>query len=469
MKNGKKPVRIRTAEQLFILIAGDLLAAIAALWIALYFWAAKDAWLKFSIAFLQNRPEWWFWLLPAGWLILMVELYDVQRASRRSDTLRGIALVALVSAILYLVIYFTAGKYSLPRRGVLYFIIASTILTMFWRLAYIRIFTRARFLRRVLIVGAGKTGTTLIQVIRGRTPPPFHVVGLIDDDPRKIGTQVCGYTVLGNSDDLLRLIAEESISDLILSITGEMRGKMFQAILDAEESGVEVTTMPVVYEELMGRVPIFLLEADWIIRSFVDQAHASTLYEVGKRLIDIIGGLVGVLITLLTLPVVSLIILMDSGLPVLFYQNRLGKNGRLYSIIKYRTMVQDAEKDGVRVTSENDERITRVGWLLRRTHMDELPQFINVLRGEMSLVGPRAERSELVHSLQSRIPFYRARLLVKPGITGWAQINFGYAATVEDTAIKLEYDLYYIKHRNLLLDFVILLRTFGTVVGFRGQ
>ena len=469
MKNGKKPVRIRTAEQLFILIAGDLLAAIAALWIALYFWAAKDAWLKFSIAFLQNRPEWWFWLLPAGWLILMVELYDVQRASRRSDTLRGIALVALVSAILYLVIYFTAGKYSLPRRGVLYFIIASTILTMFWRLAYIRIFTRARFLRRVLIVGAGKTGTTLIQVIRGRTPPPFHVVGLIDDDPRKIGTQVCGYTVLGNSDDLLRLIAEESISDLILSITGEMRGKMFQAILDAEESGVEVTTMPVVYEELMGRVPIFLLEADWIIRSFVDQAHASTLYEVGKRLIDIIGGLVGVLITLLTLPVVSLIILMDSGLPVLFYQNRLGKNGRLYSIIKYRTMVQDAEKDGVRVTAENDERITRVGWLLRRTHLDELPQFINVLRGEMSLVGPRAERSELVHSLQSRIPFYRARLLVKPGITGWAQINFGYAATVEDTAIKLEYDLYYIKHRNLLLDFVILLRTFGTVVGFRGQ
>jgi lipopolysaccharide/colanic/teichoic acid biosynthesis glycosyltransferase len=133
-------------------------------------------------------------------------------------------------------------------------------------------------------------------------------------------------------------------------------------------------------------------------------------------------------------------------------------------------MGQDAEKDGQpQVTKENDTRITKVGWFLRKTHLDEWPNFINVLRGEMSLVGPRAERSELVENLQEKIPFYRARLLVKPGITGWAQVNFGYAATVEDTAIKLEYDLYYIKHRNLMMDLVILLRTFGTMVGFRGQ
>ena len=121
------------------------------------------------------------------------------------------------------------------------------------------------------------------------------------------------------------------------------------------------------------------------------------------------------------------------------------------------------------VTVENDERITRVGRFLRKSHMDELPQFINVLRGEMSLVGPRAERNELVENLQTQVPFYRARLLVKPGITGWAQVNFGYAATVEDTGVKLEYDLYYIKHRNLLLDILILLRTFGTVIGLKGQ
>ncbi len=169
-------------------------------------------------------------------------------------------------------------------------------------------------------------------------------------------------------------------------------------------------------------------------------------------------------------PLIGLAIVLDSGFPIFFLQNRLGKNGRTYKIIKFRTMRQDSEKDGeVRVTTEHDERITRIGLFLRRSHLDELPQFVNVLRGEMSMVGPRAERSELVTKLQQNIPFYRARLLVKPGITGWAQVNFGYAATVEDTAVKLEYDLYYIKHRNLLMDIVILLRTFGTIIGFRGQ
>jgi lipopolysaccharide/colanic/teichoic acid biosynthesis glycosyltransferase len=259
------------------------------------------------------------------------------------------------------------------------------------------------------------------------------------------------------------------ITDLVVAISGEMNGGMFQALLDAQEQGVEITTMPLVYEELLSRVPIYLLESDWIIRSFMDQARSNTFYELLKRIIDFIGGLIGVLITAVLFPFIAVAIVLDSGFPVSFTQNRLGRRGQIYKIYKYRTMRQDSEKDGfVQVTRQKDERITRVGSFLRKSHLDELPQFINVLLGDMSLVGPRAERSELVERLQECIPFYRARLLVKPGITGWAQVNFGYAATVEDTAIKLEYDLYYIKHRSLILDFIILLRTVGTVVGFRG-
>ena len=228
--------------------------------------------------------------------------------------------------------------------------------------------------------------------------------------------------------------------------------------------------MPVIYEELLGRVPIFILDIEWIVRTFVDQAHASTFFEMAKRLIDILGSLVGVLVMIPFLPIIALAIILDSGSPIFFLQHRLGKGGKIYKIYKFRTMTQDAEKDGLaRVTVENDTRITRDGWFLRKTHLDEWPQFLNVLKGEMSLVGPRAERSELVQNLQGKIPFYRARLLIRPGITGWAQINFGYAATVEDTAIKLEYDLYYIKHRSLIMDVVILLRTVGSVIGFRGQ
>jgi exopolysaccharide biosynthesis polyprenyl glycosylphosphotransferase len=462
--------RVKPSEQRYILLLGDVIMAGLALLISLYLWGAGDQWLKqFSVEFLKARVQIWFYLLPLLWILLMVELYDTRRARRRRDTLIGIGIAALISAVIYLVVFFIIPD-DLPRRGAAIFIVTVTLLTIVWRLLYIRVFTAPQFMRRMLIVGAGKSGMALLDILKDISPQPFYLVGLIDDDPNKIGLKLNNYPVLGGSSCLLQVIDEEAITDLILAITGEMNGTMFQAILDAQESGIEITTMPIVYEDLMGRVPIFLLETDWIIRNFVDQARTSFFYEMGKRLMDLLGSVVGILIIIPFLPFLVAIIAIDSGFPVFFLQYRLGKSGKLYRIIKFRTMSQDAEKDGiVRITTENDSRITRVGWFLRKTHLDEWPQFINVFRGEMSLVGPRAERSELVHDLQQKIPFYRARLLIKPGMTGWAQINFGYAATVEDTAIKLEYDLYYIKHRNLITDVVILLRTVGSVVGFRGQ
>jgi lipopolysaccharide/colanic/teichoic acid biosynthesis glycosyltransferase len=228
--------------------------------------------------------------------------------------------------------------------------------------------------------------------------------------------------------------------------------------------------MPQVYEEVLTRVPIFLLEAEWIVRSFVEKTHTSTLYQLAKSLVDFSGGLIGSLIMLVFYPFISIGILLESGFPIFFMQERLGRGGQVYKIFKFRTMERDAEKDGIpRMAEQNDERVTKFGWFLRKTHLDELPQFINVLRGEMSLVGPRAERPQMVEVFQKEIPFYRARLLVKPGITGWAQVNFGYAGNVFDTAIKLEYDLYYIEHRNLIMDMMIILRTIGTMIGFKGH
>jgi exopolysaccharide biosynthesis polyprenyl glycosylphosphotransferase len=463
--------RVRPGEQRVLLLVGDVIAVSIALFFALYFWAERGAeWLRFGPEFLQVRPPFWFYLMPAAWLILLVELYDSRRALSRMDTLKGTSLAALIGLAIYLPVYFMTKGVNLPRYGVVVFIFFAFVLTLIWRNIFIGIFSMPRFMRRVLIVGAGRSGTTLLRILDDLWPPPFYVVGLIDDDEEKIGAKLGNYTVLGGCSRLLHIVKEECVSDLIFSISGEMSGSMFQAILEAEEQGVEVTTMPVFYEETLGRVPIFHLDTDWILRSFVDQAHASGFYEIAKRLIDVFGGFVGSLGTLILLPFIALAIVLDSGFPIFFLQNRLGKNGKTYEIIKFRTMRQDSEHDGeVRTTTQNDDRITRVGVFLRKSHLDELPQFINVLKGEMSLVGPRAERSELVAKLQQNIPFYRARLLVKPGITGWAQVNFGYAATVEDTAVKLESDLYYIKHRTLLTDFIILLRTAGAVFGLRGQ
>jgi len=228
--------------------------------------------------------------------------------------------------------------------------------------------------------------------------------------------------------------------------------------------------MPIMYEEMTQRVPVEHLESDLVIRSFVDQVRVSGMYELFKRLMDILGSLVGLLIFVLILPLSALAIIVESGFPVFYSQERLGKGGRLFKIYKFRSMLQNAEEDGeAKFSMINDPRVTRVGNFLRRTRLDEMPQFLGVLTGEMSLVGPRAERPELVAQFQKQIPFYRARLLVKPGLTGWAQINYGYVATVKETVVKLEYDLYYIKHRTINLDFNIVLRTIGTVIRSTGR
>ena len=466
----QKPLwRITSRERRFILLFGDLLAIGLALLVALYFWAMEDQWLKFSWQFLKERPPGWYFFLPIIWLILLLELYEPRRASRRDDTIRGIAVAAAISTILYLVIFFVSEPKSLPRRGVAGFIGAVAVLNLLWRLLYIQIFNAPAFLRRVLIIGAGRAGSHLAEIIQKIKPTPFTLVGFIDDDFNKQGTKISGLPVLGSSDTLLDVIKKQYITDLIFAISGDMQDSLYSAILTAEEQSVEVTTMPVVYEELLGRIPISLLANDWVLRSFVDRAHASGSYELLKRLMDYLGAIIGLIILVSLYPIIALKIVIDDGFPIIFSQVRVGKSGNQFNLLKFRSMHRDAEKDGIaRFAVENDERATRIGKFLRKSHIDELPQFINVLRGDISLVGPRAERPELVQKLEKEVPFYRARLFVKPGVTGWAQINYQYASNVEETGVKLEHDLYYIMHRNILLDIAILFRTFGAVVGFRG-
>jgi exopolysaccharide biosynthesis polyprenyl glycosylphosphotransferase len=461
--------RLGMRERRPLLLFGDFMIGVIAMAAALVFWGFSEEWLGLSFAFLRERVEFWFYLLPFAWLLLMSELYDVHRAAERRQVLRGVFTASAIGLMLYLIVYFASDN-PLPRLGVAVFLGFVSILTFAWRLLYIRIFTAPQFLRRVLVVGAGRAGGTILEIINSLEPKPFEIVGLIDDNPELIGTQIKGYEILAGSDQLLDLIDSSSITDIIVAISGIVMGETFQTLLDAQERGVEITRMPVAYEELVGRVPIDLLEADWLLRSFVDEFRISGFYEVIKRLLDILGGLVGLLINIVLLPFLGLAILIDDGWPIFYAQERLGKGGQVYEIVKYRTMRRDAEADGkAQLATEDDDRVTGMGRFMRRTHLDEFPQFINVLRGDMSLVGPRSERPQWVEHFQRRIPFYRARLLVKPGITGWAQVNFGYASNVDDTSMKLEYDLYYIKHRNFVLDILILLRTPSTMIGFKGQ
>jgi exopolysaccharide biosynthesis polyprenyl glycosylphosphotransferase len=480
------PLRIRPSEYRSILLLGDLLMGGISMFVALYVWRQYNYYsilmdlLADGVApgraeqrarVLNNlEPQWWFYLLPVIWLLLLIELYDPHVAGSGRKTTRGIALAAFIGLVAYSLVFIVRADTNLPRVGVGAFLLFASILTLLWRMIFIRLYKTTGERRRVLLIGAGRAGQTLAELYNSSGTRSFNLIGYVDDDTTKVGHTICGLRVLGSSAYLLPLIDAHHISDLVIAINGEIKGATFQSILDAQEKGVEVTRMPILYEEMTGRVPIHHLESDWIIRSFVDGLHVSGFYELTKRLLDILGGLVGLLIFAITYPFLSLAVLVDSGFPVFYSQPRLGKGGLVFKIYKYRTMRQDAEADGeAKSTLENDPRVTRVGRFLRKTRLDELPQFWNVLRGEMSLVGPRAERPELVAEYQKQVPFYRARLLVKPGLGGWAQINYGYVASVTETAVKIEYDLYYIKHRTLGMDFQIILRTIVTVLRRTGR
>ncbi|MFN8399209.1 MAG: sugar transferase [Anaerolineales bacterium] len=472
-------LRLRPSEQRTVLLIGDFIASVAAMAGALLFWYQYSLYIllqsgvKPNIAerIIQIDPPPWFYILPLVWLLLMVDSYELHTASNWRKTLRGIAVAPIVGLLGYSLLFtFNTEPNSLPRIAIGAFLVLASVLTLGWRAIYIRLYTSSGLMRRVLIVGAGKAGRTLVEAYRKLNPPPFLLIGFIDDDPAKRNKAYSGFAVLGDSEHLFDLIEDYRISDVVVAINGEIKGETFQTILDVQERGIEVTRMPILYEELTQRVPIEHLETDWVIRSFVDQVRVHGLYELLKRTMDILGGIVGTLIFLIFLPFIAIAIILETGFPIFYSQPRLGKGAQPFTILKFRTMKQNAEADGrPKVAEENDPRVTRIGAFLRKTRLDELPQFWTVLRGEMSLVGPRAERPELVAEYQKQIPYYRARLLVKPGLTGWAQINYGYVATVKETFVKLEYDLYYIKHRTLNLDFSIVLRTIGTVLRRTGR
>ncbi len=480
-------LRLRPSEHRVILFIGDLLMGFISVISAIETWKQYNIYVEATALverngiamdrarqlveeFLVIRVPFWFYLLPVIWVVLLVELYEPHVAGSGRKTTRGIVIAALLGLIAFSLLFITKQDTNLPRIGVGAFLLYASVLTLAWRMIFIRIYKQTGQLRRILLIGAGRAGQTLAELYNSLDPRSFNIIGYVDDDDKKLGELFHDLPVLGTSEHLLDLIDDNRISNLVVAINGEIMGATFQAILDAQEKGVDVTRMPILYEEMTGRVPIHHLESDWIIRSFVDGLSVSGFYLLFKRVMDILGALVGLLMLAVVFPFLALAIYSDSGFPIFYSQPRLGRGRSVFTIYKFRSM---RKKSGTsvddRTTARDDPRITRVGNFLRRTRLDELPQFWNVLRGDMSLVGPRAEVPKLVEEYQKQVPFYRARLLVKPGLTGWAQINYGYVATVEETSIKLEYDLYYIKHRTLTMDFQIILRTIGTVLRRTGR
>lgn len=457
---------LQRSEHKAVILIGDLAALTAAVLIALWLWSIT-AGFPFSGTFVAERAV-WFLAVPA-WILALASAYGVRIALSVGDTVVRLLQSAALLLGVYLAVYFYAPRYELPRLMALYVFWDGFLFVLAWRLVYAWFFSKELFAKRVLIVGAGEPGLTALRLVRDFDFRNSTVVAVLDPSGTDTKASLEGIPVVRPATALVDRARELDVNEIVLADLSVQK-ELFSALVECQELGVDIATLPHAYEDLLHRIPVKHLESSWLFTSFVESVRAKDASLVAKRALDIAGAGVGVVVLLAVMPFVALAIWLDSGRPVVFRQVRTGRAGREFVMFKFRTMVQDAEREtGPQWSRAGDPRITRIGRLLRRLRLDELPNFVNVLRGEMSLVGPRPERPELVRVLARDIPFYRTRLIVRPGLTGWAQVNHPYGDSVEDAVQKLEYDLFYLKHRSMLFDLRILLRTVGTVFRFGGR
>ena len=397
----------------------------------------------------------------------LFDLYDFVVMHDRAELVLRL-LQALGLAWVALALLFYALPQAMIGRGVSLIALPSALFLMVaWRIAIHWLFGHPELGERILIVGSGPFAIEIARETLGRPDAGFRVVGFVDNDPALVGKSLINPKVIGLTSELASLVKSESIDRIVVAI-GDRRGQFpTQELLRLSLSGdVSIEESASFYERLTGRVLLDMIRPSWLI--FSSRGRRAKINEltrvVAHRAIALIGAILSLPIVILT----AILIKIDSRGPVLYKQERVGKNGRTFTLMKFRSMRVDAEKNGPVWASSEDDRMTRVGRIIRKIRVDEIPQFWNILRGDMNFVGPRPERPHFVSQLAQEIDYYEQRHLIAPGLTGWAQIKYPYGASIEDARKKLEYDLYYIKNQNLTLDATIMFETIKTILFGRG-
>ncbi len=443
----------------FVLFIGDLLVIL----VSFYLTELSAAWVgsaSFSARFLEVSAVLTF-------LLYLSDLYRPRLPLGRRELVARLLVSQAASGLLIAAVGFAIPPLRLGRSAFLEITALTTVGLTAWRAALLGAWSRQQMTAQVLVLGTGQVGQ-LIAKLESTSARPFRIIGYLDDDLAAADMIPDGHLLLGKTQDLDSLV-DETRPDIVVIAQIDRRGCFpSKALLDCRLRGIQVEDWPSFYEKATGRILVTAVRPSWLI--FSDGFVKTPRTEIIKRFFDITVSLVGLILSLPVMVLVAIAIKLESPGPILYRQARLGQNGCVFILNKFRSMRHDAEKEtGPVWTQQRDPRITPVGAILRRTRLDELPQLFNVLIGHMSFIGPRPERPEFVERLQKTIPYYMERLAVKPGITGWAQVNYRYGASVEDAVEKLQYDLYYIKNLSLFLDLLILLNTVQVVLFARGR
>ncbi|MEW6387994.1 MAG: sugar transferase [Thermodesulfobacteriota bacterium] len=421
----------------------------------------------------------------------IADLYDYQQDYRRWRQMAQVVLAALAGTLGVIVLfYFPLGTFV----GRTQLIIQTGLFIWFlalWRYAFSAVALPQRLKQNLLIVGAGVCGQQLLEAVRKQPGSGLIPVGFVDDDPCKTGTFISGLPVLGKSSTLPKIVRTYHTNLIAVAITHEKSPLLVNTLTKLSWNGCRLMDMPSLYEFLEGKIPIEHIPNFWLLLHSLQTGKL--YYRHIKRLMDLSLALLGLLLALPLFPIIALAIKLTSPGKVFFRQDRLGQDGKPFEIIKFRTMVKDAEPYGPQWAAANDPRVTRVGRILRKLRLDEIPQLINIIKGDMSFIGPRPEREcyvrefqeevpekrfgrraddlpgqEVIIGYREKVPYYSYRLVVKPGITGWAQVMYEYTSSLEGTQEKLKYDLFYVKNMGFFLDLAILLKTVRIVLFGRG-
>jgi lipopolysaccharide/colanic/teichoic acid biosynthesis glycosyltransferase len=337
-------------------------------------------------------------------------------------------------------------------------------------LIYVRFFASNRFSKKVILICDKEQLKELIHALES-ADPHYRILGFVNSDSADNKTNDDIKIKNIDINNLEVFAKKNSISEVVVASqkTDGITVNLYNQLIHLLENGYIVSEYTQVYENITQRIPVQYVSRDFYRYFPFSRSNQNHFYLSIVRFFEIVFSLIGLLIGVIILPIILIGNLFGNRGKLFYTQERVGKNGKIFNIVKYRTMVKNAEVEGAVFATINDTRVTPFGKIMRKSRMDEIPQFINILKGEMAVIGPRPERPVFVNEIAEVMPFYETRHVIKPGLTGWAQVNYSYGATIDDSLIKLQYDLYYIKHRSIFLDVNIIFKTLSTVLLYRGQ
>ena len=401
---------------------------------------------------------------------LIFEMYNLQVSSNQLQILQSVVFTGTASSLAYL--FTPVLSPELPKQRLIilifYFTIIGTLLL--WRLFYVYFLASQRFSQSVILICDQNQVEELVLGLEN-VDPHYKIIGFVNSDSLSEEDSNFHYVKEIKKKDLEDFVFKNQISEIVIASqkTDGITADLYQQLLHLLESGNVIREYTQVYESKTQRIPVHYIARDFYRFFPFSRSNSNRLYLFLVRSMEFLFSFIGILACVIFIPIIYIGNLFANKGSLFYTQERVGKNGVIFEIYKFRTMVENSESNGVVFATSNDRRITPFGKMMRKSRIDELPQFFNVLKGDMAVIGPRPERPFFVEEIARVMPFYETRHVIKPGLTGWAQVNYSYGESIEESLIKLQYDLYYIKHRSIFLDLSITFKTITTVLFYRGQ